>query len=175
MVLVATVAGADANSYLTVADANTLAAADAIHGAAWLAASDADKELMLFAATRDVEVFKGNVGPKYSASQARAFPRATIDVLEGVPFLPAALEEATYCQAVHLLVHRALLADAQKRRAQGTLSQQDANGAWQAAIDDRFGYYAPRMTELLASVVAVSRIGGRTIVAVPVANGLGYE
>lgn len=171
MVLDATVAGSAANSYLTVAAADALAATDAIHGTAWLAAATPDKERMLIAATRDCEVFKGNVGATYSATQARRFPRV-VDVATDVPFLPQALLQAAYEQAAHLLVNHKHIADAQARRAQGTLSQQDANGAWTAAIDPRFGRYAPGMVEQLAQLAAVVRPGGRRIVSAPIGTRL---
>lgn len=172
MVLDATVAGSAANSYLTVGQADVLAATDAIHGPAWLAASSDDRERMLIAATRDAEVFKGNAGTRYSTTQARRFPRAAdVDGLL-VPYLPEALVQAVYEQAVHLLVNHKLIADAQARRAQGTLSQQDANGAWTAALDPRFGRYAQGMVDHLAQITGVTRSGGRRIVSAPIGTRL---
>lgn len=171
MALDATVAGSSANSYLSVADADELAEADAILGAKWLAAGQPDRERCLVAATRDCETYKGTVGPAFSSTQARRFPRA-IDVADSVPFLPPALRQAVYEQAVHLLVNGKNIADAQARRAQGTLSQQDNNGAWTAALDPRFGRYAQGMLEQLALIPTPSRVAARTLVSVPIGTRL---
>ena len=173
MALDATVAGESANSYLSVADADELAATDPINGDHWAQADDPAKERALVAATRDVEVFKGAVGTAYSLTQARRFPR--VGDLAGDPAEPYLLEPlrmATYEQAVHLLVNGRLIADGQARRAQGTLSQQDANGAWTAALDPRFGRYAQAMIEYLSEIVAVTRPGGRRIIDVPIGVSL---
>lgn len=167
----AEVAGASANSYLTVAEADELAAADAILGSKWLSTPEDERARCLVAATRDCERFKGDAGPAWSTTQARRFPR-TVDAVAGVPFLPRPLRQATYEQAAHLLANAGLIRDAQARRAQGTLSQQDANGGWTAALDPRFGRYAPGMIEALAEITAVVRHGGRRIVAVPMGTSL---
>lgn len=173
MALDATVATTTANSYLTVDDADGLAATDAINGAKWLAAQTADKEVCLMQATVDVDVFKGAVGTAYATDQALRFPRAVDLDGSDLPYIVRPVARATYEQAVHLLANRKLIADAQAHRAQGTLSQQDANGAWQAALDPRFGRYALGMIEQLGTITAVIRAGGRQLVSVTVGNELG--
>lgn len=169
MALDATVAGAAANSYLTLVEAAAFAAVDPILGEKWLADDDAKREQLLQAATSDVDTYKRSTVP-YSSTQALLFPR-DVDV-EGDPALPvllAAVKRATYEQAVYLLDNAHLIAQAASHRAHGLLSSSDDDGSWNAAVNPSYGLYAPRMREALDRIGASSRTG-RYLVSVPIAS-----
>jgi hypothetical protein len=124
----ATVAGASADSYLTVDEADAFARTlDAITGAEWLEATLDDKERTLRAATLDVSETRA---PAFSVAQALLYPRA-IDAAgdPAVPFLPQSLKRATYYQAVYLLTNAEQLAANETRRARGMASFQDDDGS----------------------------------------------
>lgn len=170
MPLDATVAGAAANSYLTIPEADAFASVDPVLGAKWLAATLEEKERLLIAATDDVDLYKKAVGARYSASQARLFPRST-DVTgdPALPFLLPDVKRATYEQAVYLLDNAHLIAQAANHRANGLLNSADGNGSWTAALSPTYGLYAPKMTERLDRIGAAGR-SGRFLVSVPIAS-----
>ena len=86
MTLDATVGGTSADSYLDVATADGLAAADIGRAAtAWAAASTDSKERSLKRATREIDAYLRSSGiARYSASQSLLYPRA-VDVANGTP------------------------------------------------------------------------------------------
>lgn len=134
MALDATVAGAAANSYLTLAGANTLAGeALGREAAAWNAASDADKEKALIRATSDVDAYIGGVSARSATGQALLFPRAT-DTSSGTPYILGRVQRATFHQAAFLLANVDAIADADARRASGLLSRSDMDGGWTASL-----------------------------------------
>lgn len=166
----ATVAGATADSYLSVVEADAYAANDPVTGDAWLAATLGEKERLLVAATADVDLFKKSVGVRYSSGQALLYPRA-IDFLGDpmVPFLHPAVKRATYEQATYLRGNARLIADSASRRAQGLLNAGDGDGSWTAAMSPTYGLYAPKMVERLESIGAAGR-AGRFIYSVPIGS-----
>jgi hypothetical protein len=149
----ATVAGANADSYLTVAEADAFAAVRLGRFAArWLDAGTTtdNKEDALKQATSDVDAFV-RVGPRFSTTQALIFPRE-IDELNDVPFLPKRVKEATYEQAAYVLATANLQDDAADRRARGLFSFSEDNLGGTVAVDPNFGRLAPRAEQLLRSV-----------------------
>lgn len=162
MALDATVAGVSANSYLTVAEADTLNGTRlGPAAAAWSVASLADKEKALISATRDVDA---NVRPAtpYSALQALAFPRATDLDAADLPILAGGVKLATYEQAVYLLDNATALDEAASRRARGLYQFTDDDVSGSIALDPLLGLLAPRAQAALQGVTLTegsTRIG----------------
>lgn len=129
----ATVAGSTANSYLSTAAADALAAGDAGPGAAaWLATDVPSQQKVLQRATREVNAYLRSSGiARYSATQALLYPRA-VDVLSNTPFIPTPVQFATYAQAKFLNVNAAVLDAAQARKARGIDSGSEPNVSWSA-------------------------------------------
>lgn len=172
MALDATVAGAAANSYLTLSDADAYAASDPVNGDAWLAAADDVQERALKAATVDVGLYKRSVGLPYVATQALPYPRGIdVDSLDA-PFLLADVRRATYEQAVYLIRNGKLIADAAARRARGLYSFSDDDGSATQALNPAMSLYAPKMMEYLDRIGAAAR-SFRTLVSVPMTSS--YE
>lgn len=175
MALDATVGGATANSYLSVADADAAADVDlGRYSEKWVAAPLDRKERALMRATREIS---RHLGPqsRYSTTQALPFPRS-IDYT-GVepavtPFLPADLVRATFEQAIFLNANAEVLDDAATRRAQGTFSQSDDSGSYSLAVDPQLGRMAPEALAALASLRAIARGSARTIQSVRLASSL---
>lgn len=173
MTLDATVAGPTANSYLTVADADALAAVDLGRNAAqWLdaATTTAIKEAALQRATREID---GNfpiagMWVRYDADQALLFPRP--QDATGVPLVPyihANVRLACYHQAAYLVHNADAIDDAAARRARGLFSFSDSEGGGSVALDPTFGLLSPQAQAYLGAV----RAGGRgTLVSVPIAS-----
>lgn len=125
-----TVGGAASTSYLTLAEADAMAATDLGRDVlAWTAATDADKEAALIRATIDLDVYKPGPETRYAATQARRFPRS-FDI-DGValPFLPRRLKEAAFAQAKHRLANADAFVDARARRARGYSSFSGDDGS----------------------------------------------
>ena len=155
MALDATVAGASANSYLTVEDADALARADLGPQAdRWLHPSTtlADKEKALQRATREIDAYVDRLGvAPYSADQALLFPRET-DVAGDplAPFLPRSIKQAAYEQATYVLTNAPALDEAAGRRAKGWFSYSNPDGTGGSlAADPLFGRLAPSVQSLL--------------------------
>ena len=122
MTLDATPAGANADSYLTVAGADSLAGEDlGPEVTAWLAATTASKEAALKRATREIDGYLRTGVSAYSSTQALRFPRST-DVVSGSPVIPRAIVLATYQQAIFVLKNATVLAAANTRRARSQAS-----------------------------------------------------
>lgn len=125
----ATVAGTTATSYLTVAEANALAAIDLGRDAVeWSRATVDEKERALQLATADIDAEYGRDATPFLAGQALVFPRST-DVSGAEPFLPAGLRRATWAQAKYRWSTRDLRVDARARRARGLSSFSDGDGS----------------------------------------------
>lgn len=158
MVLDATVAGASADSYITVAEADAFAAVRLGRFAEkWRAAATTadNKEDALKQATSDVDAFV-RLGSRYSDLQALAFPRSTD--YTGTPpaetaLIPRRVREATYEQAAFLLTVAPLQDDFAERRARGLFSFNEDNVSGSLASSPEFGRMAPRAEQLLRSVV----------------------
>ena len=166
MALDATIAGASANSYLTVAAADALAADDLGRFAeAWKLAPLDKKERALIRASREISA---RYGPtvRFSAAQALAFPRS-IDATGAVPvaFLQGDLVRAAYEQAIYLITVADTLDGAAMRRAQGTFTASDDNGSYSLASDPQLGRIAPEALVALAALRGSAR-SSRTIKSV---------
>jgi len=132
MALDATVGGASANSYLTVEEADALAAAD--YGpevSTWLSVGAEAKGQVLMRATREIDGYLRTGWPPYATDQALLFPRA-IDVTgsPAAPYLPRTLKLATYEQATYLLRNAAVIDQAAARRARDLQSASEPNVAY---------------------------------------------
>lgn len=170
--LVATVAGADANSYLTVAEGDAFAAAAlGAEAKAWEDATVEEREKALMQATTSVDTLQrsqAGYAVPYGADQALLFPR-DIDVTgdPALPFLLGIIKRATFVQAAWLLKNVHLLDEAASHVAAGVFSQSDGDGSWTAAADPTRGLYSPHMVVLLNSIPPASRTRGASIVSVP--------
>lgn len=162
MTLVATPASADANSYLTVADADALAGDDiGPEAETWLRTTTAaSKEKALKRATREIDAYVRPGYPRYSLTQPLKFPRADIDVLDGDPIIPRELELATYQQAIFILRNATAIAAANSRRAQNLDSATEPNLGYSRGGDDGMNLMSelalPYLADLGTSPVATS-------------------
>lgn len=128
MTLDATPAGATANSYLTVADADALAGEDlGPERDAWLKEDLEAKERALLRATREVDAYVATGWAAYSTDQLLLFPRETDIDAAALPIIPRRVELATYQQAVYLLKNRDALSAMNAHRARGGDTDPDAS------------------------------------------------
>jgi hypothetical protein len=162
MVLDATVAGASANSYLTIAAADALATSDLGRDAeTWLAATTDQKEAALLRATDEIDGDVGRVVTRATTGQLLLFPRYEDRAADGTTLiLPGRLLRATYLQAAFLLRNAKLLDDAASFRARGltNFSNPDGTGG-QVADDPSFGTMHPRAKALLTEFAEGSVVG----------------
>ena len=172
MVLDATLAGASANSYLTVAEADAEALVELGKNAkAWNEATVEQREAALIQATEDIDYTVGRVSATYSPAQRLLFPRVT-DLIVGTstPELPRRIKSATFLQAAHLLRNADLMDDAASFRARGLSSFSNPDGTGGTLSDDpRAGRLHPRVDVLLDEFSAGSVVG--TIVTARTAGG----
>lgn len=106
----ATIGGASANSYITVAKADELAPllVSSVRSAAWLAISpDTSKEVFLMRAAKLLETYMDFDGTKVSSSQALAWPRDWVYGLDGSTayasdVIPLPVAEAQTLLAINL-------------------------------------------------------------------------
>jgi hypothetical protein len=167
MVLDATVAGASADAYLTVEDADGRASRDlGEYAAAWSSASTEagdgpnrrKKEAAIRRATEDVEMVASVVEMPYDDDQARVFPRAD-DELDAEPYIVERVLKATYLQAVFLFSNAEMLDHAATRRARGLTSFSEPNVSGSLADRADYGRYAPGLERLLAPLADGAVIG----------------
>jgi hypothetical protein len=134
--LVATAGATNANSYITVADADTYHDAH-LYASTWTAATTANKTIGLIWATRLIDAAYEFVGEIASDTQALRWPRAATYDRDGRLLandaIPAELENATAELARHLLAADrtapASATDAAVKRAKvGGLEVEFANG-----------------------------------------------
>lgn len=78
VVIDATVGGANANSYLTLAEAETFFEAS-LNVTSWTAASDDVKNAALVEATREIDIYFEWIGIIYTVDQALSWPRNITD------------------------------------------------------------------------------------------------
>lgn len=115
-----TPAGVDSDSYIDVAAADALAAADlGPESDRWTAGNDDEKEAALRRATREIDGYLGTGWPAFDAAtpQALLFPRSIDADDDGEPLIPRAIERACYQQAIYVLKNAAVLAAANVHRA----------------------------------------------------------
>lgn len=172
MPLIATPGAADANSYLTLAEADAIANARGLGRAAsgWLSANDADKEKALIQATVDIDAYMATTAVRWSTTQSLVFPRySDVDTVTHDPYIIMAIQNAAYEQAIHVLANADKMADAETRRARGLLSFSDDDASGSVARAG-FGLMAQRAEAYLKSIIA----GGRTTLkSVDIASSYG--
>jgi hypothetical protein len=172
MTLDATVAGASADSYLTVADAAALAGADMGPEAdLWLKATTttADKEKALKRATSEIDGYVRSGWPKYSTDQALTFPRS-IDTASDVPFIPADIRRAAYHQAAYVLKNKSVIDRANARHARA-LSQYSEDGLSGSVDDDSVNIISPRAMHYLADYGKASKSGPAAMSSARISSG----
>jgi hypothetical protein len=171
--LVATPGSPTANSYLTVADADTIALVQGLGEAsdAWLAAGNDRKERALIRATAEVDAYIASAGTTYTLDQPLLFPRL-YDAVGGVPYIIPNVRMATFWQAVHLLVNADLLDRANTRRARGMISFSDDDGSGSmVSVKPEFGMLS---AQALTYLQAVGRTTGQaTLRSVPIESSYG--
>lgn len=158
----ATVAGASANSYLTVAEADSLAASDlGSFAEGWRAATADTKEAALIRATDEIDGEVGRVVYRATREQALLFPRVEDLALDGqTRILPTRLQRAVYLQAAYLVKNAELLDQAASFRARGLSNFANPDGtSGQVASDPGFGAIHPRVRSLLAEFEQGATIG----------------
>ena len=171
MALDATVAGASAARYLTVAEADASAAADRGPDVdAWSAATLANKESALKLATADIDAEYGRDVVRYSSTQALIFPRS-VDLVGAVATLPVGVKRATWEQAKYRYANRKLFADARARRARGLASFSDDDGSGTMSLHAEMEGLSIAARRFLAGVTRY-RTGGRRIIDVPIGTPL---
>jgi len=161
MPLIVTPADPAADSYLSVAGADAFAAADLGRQAdKWLegTTTTAMKEAALRRATRDIDR-AARFTYAYAVDQRLRFPRVEDLDLDGDPFIPRSLEEATYEQAAYVLLNANVIDDAQTRRARQltNFSEPDVSGS--VADSPEWGVLSPRAMQLLEPLT----VGGAVV------------
>jgi hypothetical protein len=140
MALDATVAGVNANSYLSVSAADAFAAADlGPEVDAWVAATTDQKERALKRATREIDGYLRSGWARYVITQALLFPRE-VDY-SGSPvaaFIPRNIQLACYEQATYVLRNAAVLDNARTRRARDMQSASEPNISYTTAEESGF-------------------------------------
>ena len=161
MALDATVGGASANSYITVADADAFAATDLGRNVkAWNDAHPEEKEAALIRATEEIDFAVGTVGSSYSSTQARLFPRSSdIDLSTNLPRIPVRLKKATYLQAAFLLRNANIIDDASSRRARGLSSFANPDGTSGTVSTDPYNGLDARVVPIVTELSSGSVIG----------------
>lgn len=164
MALDATVAGAAADSYLTVAQADALATADVGPEAeGWTAATLDQKERALKRATRDLDNHLRSGWPTYSATQALLFPRL-IDRNATGPVLPRGVRTACYEQATYVLANAKVLDRANTRRARDMQSAAEPNNSYSQPVQSDVALLSPAALAYLAGyATAAGRRGMRSV------------
>lgn len=165
MAIDATVAGASANSYLTVAEADAFANSDLGASARdWLSATDDTKEAALIRATEEVDAEIGRVIASAVTGQALLFPRTVDRTAAGVLALPVRLKRATYLQAAYLVKNADAIDLAAGVRARGLSNFSNPDGvSGQVADDPSFGALHPRAKALLGEFTE----GAVSVVIIP--------
>ena len=174
MALDATVGGASANSYLTVAAADAFAGDDlGPEAEKWKDASAADdrRERALQRATREIDDFVRPGFRRHSATQRLRFPRATVDVdSAGDPFIPPEIQYATYCQAIFVLANAAVIDRANARQARNVSQASEPNSSYTQA-ESPASNMSLRALQPLAAYAKASRSVGASIGSERVASG----
>jgi len=104
LIIDATVSGANSNSYVTLAEANSYFEAR-LYSAVWDAASIDDRNRALAMATKRIEQ-ENFYGDRASTTQKLKFPRVNIGYLDGILLdnaIPNMLKEAQFELAIHML------------------------------------------------------------------------
>lgn len=160
--LVTTPGAEDANSYLSVAEADQLASDDlGPEAAAWIAATRATKESVLKRATRDIDqACRKRLMP--AVDRPLIFPRTGDVDADDEPIIPRAIVLDTYQQAIFLIKNAATIAAANARRAQGVQSASEPQMSWSAGEDGQ----SPALSLLATGHLALIRSASRSITSV---------
>lgn len=128
MTLVATAGSSTADSYLTLAAAEAIAAGDiGPEVDAWTKADEPMREAALRRATREIDGYVATGWAPYDPDQALTFPRETMDVDDaGTPFIPQRIKQACYQQAIYILKNKDALAAMNAHRASAGSVDPDA-------------------------------------------------
>ena len=165
MALDTTIAGENADAYLSVAEADAYAGRSlSAFAAAWSAASPTSKENAIREATVDVDAHVRATTP-YSTTQRLLFPRdRDYSGTPAVPFIDRRVKQATFEQAAYLLANQRHLDEAAKRRARGMFSFSEEDGpSGTLAVDPQLGRLSPRAQQLLGSLTGTSHVGVRSV------------
>lgn len=186
MALDTTVAGASADAYISVAEADAFAAqrvGDPSWVTAWTALTTTAKENAIRAATIDVDVHVRFTEPWSSAAyqpvppptaQRLAFPRSAdyTGTAPGTPYIDRLVQQATFEQAIFRVVTSRLLDDAAKRQARGMFQFDETDGpSGTLSTDPTRGRFSPAATHLLRSLTGTGSAGVRSV---PI-RSLGYQ
>jgi hypothetical protein len=158
----ATIAGAESNSYVTLAFADGYFA-DTLEAREWFVASPEDRARALISATRKIDEEFRYYGSPYDTAtpQALKFPRESDLDAEGAVEIPDGIEYATCELALHLVQQRTSpdLVDREKLQDQGVrsiamdgVSEQYGRGVW--------SNFPRRVRKLLRPFI---ELGGRTV------------
>lgn len=151
MPLDVTPGGSASDSYLSLADSLVFANADlGEYATAWLAATDELREKALRRATREIDRYIGSTAVRFDPILQRlAFPRYDHLNTAGLPIIVPQVREATYLQAVYVLVNADVIDQAATRRARGMSSASEPNVSFTLAADPLEGRMSPDALRLL--------------------------
>lgn len=162
--LIATPGADDANSYATVAEANTYHEAH-LYMTAWENADDDNKVIALIWATRLLDEQNDWIGEKASAAQALRWPRSYAEDADGYPIdaatIPQKLKEATAELARHLLVKDRL--QVMDDNVAGLESVKAGSVEVSFSSMDRIDLLPPSVDQMLKNLVAGGSSGGMIV------------
>jgi Putative DnaT-like ssDNA binding protein len=167
--LIAVPGSPEANSYLTVEEADDIAAERGLGPAAagWLNSILSDKEKALIRATGELDAHLGSAGIRSSLEQALLFPRY-VDVQDDVLYIIPSVRLATYEQAVYVLHNAEVIDNANTRRARGLISFSDDDGSGSVlAASPTFSTMSP---QALMYIGQIRGLGRATLYSVKVSS-----
>lgn len=164
MALVADVAGATSNSYLSVADADAIAQAEALGSNVkrWREATLDTKEAALIRATSEIDDFVGFSNPYDPTTPQRLlFPRAgDVDPVTSAAIIPRSLQRATFLQAAYLLANADEIDESMARRARGLTNFSNPDGTGGSLSDtETYGVMHPAAKAALGSLTSTTVVG----------------
>lgn len=163
MTLIVTPGAADADSYLSLAEADERAARELStdpEAMAWGKTDAGDKEALLRRATNEIDVHVATGWAPYDEDQALLFPRELMDVDgAGEPFIPERIKQATFLQAIYIAKNKDVLAAMNAHRSASGAADPDAA----YSVDPAAGpsLISPRATHQLAGYRIAPKAGNR--------------
>lgn len=176
MTLDTTIAGATADSYITVAWAIAYAGTRDMGPEAdkWLdpATEIAQHERALRRATSDIDAYVRTGYPRYSATQALRFPRSVdVDAADAAIILEE-IRRATYHQAVYVLANATVIDRASSRHARNAASASEPNIQYTMVSPDRgISVMSPRALPFLSDFSVAARPITGTLSSSRIASG----
>jgi hypothetical protein len=154
----ATPGAADANSYLTVDEADAIANERGLGRAAsaWLSADDATKEKALIRASSEIDAYMVTTATRWASDQALLFPRYADADAMNVPYIIPNVRMATFEQAAHVNANADKIDDADTRRARGLISFSDDDASGSVARSG-FGLLSSRAEAYMKGILAAGR------------------